>query len=106
MRLSEREGAKELFGDDAGSMSALAREILGKKSAAAVGGGLAGREGGVSTGGRVKLTAKERKKVETMIRNAKSLQEIEKLERELNEGRVPGGVVDDSDDDSDEEMDG
>ncbi|TVY21301.1 U2 small nuclear ribonucleoprotein A' [Lachnellula arida] len=38
---------------------------------------------------RVKLTDKERKKVEELIRNAKSLQDIQRLERELNEGRVP-----------------
>jgi U2 small nuclear ribonucleoprotein A' len=41
---------------------------------------------------RVKLTDKERKKVEEMIRNAKSLQEIIRLEKELNEGRVPTGA--------------
>jgi U2 small nuclear ribonucleoprotein A' len=43
---------------------------------------------------RVKLTDKERKKVEEMIRNAKSLQEIIRLEKELNEGRVPVGADD------------
>lgn len=41
---------------------------------------------------RVKLTEKERKKVETMIRNAKSLEDIIRLEKELNEGRVPAGA--------------
>ena len=46
---------------------------------------------------RVKLTEKERKKVEELIRNAKSLQDIIRLEKELNEGRVPAGAqVDDS----------
>jgi len=45
---------------------------------------------------RVKLTDKERKKVEEMIRNAKSLQEIIRLEKELNEGRVPLGAADDA----------
>jgi U2 small nuclear ribonucleoprotein A' len=45
---------------------------------------------------RVKLTDKERKKVEEMIRNAKSLQEIIRLEKELNEGRVPVGAADDA----------
>ena len=40
---------------------------------------------------RVKLTDKEKKKVEALIRNAKSLQEIARLEKELNEGRIPGG---------------
>ena len=41
---------------------------------------------------RVKLTDKERKKVEELIRNAKSLQEIIRLEKELNDGRVPAGA--------------
>lgn len=41
---------------------------------------------------RVKLTDKERKRVEELIKNAKSLQDIIRLERELNEGRVPVGA--------------
>ncbi|EDN03046.1 small nuclear ribonucleoprotein U2 [Histoplasma capsulatum] len=49
---------------------------------------------------RVKLTEKERKRVEKMIREAKSLQEITKLERELNEGRIPGGALADGVDDN------
>ena len=53
--------------------------------------------GTASSGGkayRVKLTEKEKKRVEEMIRNAKSLQEITRLERELNEGRIPSGAAD------------
>ena len=42
---------------------------------------------------RVKLTDKEKKRVEALIRNAKSLQEISRLEKELNEGRIPGGAL-------------
>ena len=38
---------------------------------------------------RIKLTDEERKHVEEMIRNAKSLQEISRLEKEINEGRIP-----------------
>ena len=46
---------------------------------------------------RVKLTDKERKKVEELIKNAKTLQDIIRLEKELNEGRVPAGLqVDDA----------
>ena len=41
---------------------------------------------------RVKLTEKEKKRVEELIRNAKSLQEISRLEKELNEGKIPGGI--------------
>ena len=41
---------------------------------------------------RVKLTDKEKKRVEELIRNAKSLQDIARLEKELNEGKIPGGA--------------
>lgn len=50
---------------------------------------------GAASGGdksyRVKLTEKEKKRVEGLIRNAKSLQEITRLEKELNDGRIPQG---------------
>ncbi len=54
---------------------------------------------------RVALTPREKKRVEAMIRNAKSLTEIARLEKELNEGRIPGGALgsDDADDDKMEE---
>ena len=48
---------------------------------------------------RVQLTAKEKKRVEEMIKNAKSLSEITRLEKELNEGRVPGGALAAAEDD-------
>ena len=41
---------------------------------------------------RVKLTDKERKRAEKMIKNAKSLQEIAMIEKALNDGRIPGGL--------------
>jgi U2 small nuclear ribonucleoprotein A' len=43
---------------------------------------------------RVKLTDTEKKRVEKMIREAKTMQEITRLERELNEGRIPAGAAD------------
>ena len=45
---------------------------------------------------RVKLNDKERKRIEEMIRNAKTLAEITRLEKALNEGKIPAGVLDDS----------
>jgi U2 small nuclear ribonucleoprotein A' len=95
---AERERAEELFGDD-DEMTPLAKNIISKKAVAV--GGADDDTNGVQ--GRVKLTSKERKKVEQMIRNAKSLAEIERLEKELTEGRIPIGA---GGDDSDEEMDG
>ncbi|MCJ1351190.1 MAG: U2 snRNP complex subunit [Icmadophila ericetorum] len=99
---AERTIATELFGTFTAPTS-LASKITGIKSrtfdvpsstsslnAGAIGGGAGGEKAY-----RVKLTDKERKKVEEMIRNAKSLQEIGRLEKELMEGRVPGGARED-----------
>ncbi|RDW80708.1 hypothetical protein BP5796_05406 [Coleophoma crateriformis] len=86
---AERKKAVELFGT-AAEPSALASKIMGVKSKTFD----IPSANGISTAAasknyRVKLTDKERKKVEELIRNAKSLQEIIRLEKELNEGRVP-----------------
>ena len=43
---------------------------------------------------QVKLTDAERRRVEKMIREAKSLQEIARLEKDLNDGRIPAGASD------------
>lgn len=53
---------------------------------------------------RVQLTAKEKKRVEELIKKAKSLSEITRLEKELNEGRIPGGALAAGGSDDDEEM--
>ncbi|KKK13331.1 hypothetical protein P175DRAFT_0498478 [Aspergillus ochraceoroseus IBT 24754] len=101
---AEREKAQELFGT-AEEPSALASKIMGVKS----------RTFDLPSGGptdrapadkavRVKLTEKERKRVEKMIREAKSLQEITRLEKELNEGRIPGGALVDGEDSDDDKM--
>jgi len=88
----ERKKAGDLFGT-ASEPSALASKIMGIKSKTfdiPSSNGIA--VGSTSKNYRVKLTDKERKKVEEMIRNAKSLKEIIRLEKELNEGRVPAGA--------------
>ncbi|KAJ5194858.1 U2 small nuclear ribonucleoprotein A [Penicillium cinerascens] len=100
---AERTQAKELFGTSE-EPSSLASKIMGIKS----------RTFDVSTNAadrapsdkaiRVKLTATERKRVEQMIREAKSLQAITRLEKELNEGRIPGGALGAGDADGDEKM--
>lgn len=40
--------------------------------------------------------------MEGLIRNAKSLAEISRLERELNEGRIPGGVLGEGNEDDED----
>lgn len=42
---------------------------------------------------RLKLTDKERKKLQDMIKKASSLEEIIRLEKALNEGRLPPGII-------------
>lgn len=95
MKDVEREKAKELFGTEA-EPTALASKIMGTKSRT-FDVGAASANGKVASGEksmRVKLTETERKRVEKMIREAKSLQEIARLEKELNEGRIPAGAAD------------
>ncbi|KAG7004954.1 hypothetical protein G7Y79_00022g051750 [Physcia stellaris] len=90
---AERAKANELFGTFK-EPSALASKIMGIKSRTFDIPSVSGIANGVIPGDksyRVKLTEKEKKHVEALIRNAKSLQEITRLEKELNEGRIPGG---------------
>ncbi|KAL8680761.1 MAG: hypothetical protein Q9224_000975 [Gallowayella concinna] len=93
----ERKKANELFGT-VKEPSALASKIMGIKSRTFdIPGASALASNGVQSSDknyRVQLTEKEKKRVEALIRNAKSLQEITRLEKELNEGRIPGGGSD------------
>jgi U2 small nuclear ribonucleoprotein A' len=91
----ERHKAKDLFGTDE-EPSALVSKILGTKSRTFEVGATAtnGRAAPADKVMRVKLTETERKRVEKMIREAKSLQEIARLEKELNDGRIPAGAAD------------
>ncbi|KAJ5803088.1 U2 small nuclear ribonucleoprotein A [Penicillium pulvis] len=101
----ERAKAKELFGTFE-EPSALASKIKGIKSKT-FDASIAAATNNASTDKaiRVKLTDAERKRVEKMIREAKSMAEITRLEKELNEGRIPGGALGASEDmDGDERM--
>jgi U2 small nuclear ribonucleoprotein A' len=99
---AERTQAKELFGTIE-EPSPLASKIMGIKSRTFDVSAAADRAPS-DKAIRVKLTAAERKRVEQMIREAKSLQEITRLEKELNEGRIPGGALGAGDADGDENM--
>ncbi|CAG8970799.1 hypothetical protein HYALB_00001586 [Hymenoscyphus albidus] len=88
----ERNRAKELFGT-VEEPTELASRTMGVKSRTfdtPSANGIAAAQ--TNKNYRVKLTDKERKKVEELIRNAKSLQDIQRLEKELNEGRVPAAA--------------
>jgi len=45
----------------------------------------------------VQLTAKERERVTQLLKNATSYAEMTRIEKDLNEGRVPAGVGDEMD---------
>lgn len=66
-------------------------DVAGSAAAAASGGATASRLS------RLKLTDKERKKLQDLIKKADSLEEIIRLEKALNEGRLPPGVMVDED---------
>lgn len=101
---AERAHAKELFGT-ADAPSALAAKIKGIKSHAGVANNAAANQNPADKTIRVKFTDAERKRVEKMIREATSFQEIARLEKELNEGRIPSGALGASDEvDGDSEM--
>ncbi|KAK2736717.1 U2 snRNP complex subunit [Myotisia sp. PD_48] len=97
---AEREKARELFGPSTSEPTPLASKIKGIKSSTAFNVDSVARTTtstpGAEDGGRpirVKLTPEERNTVKKMIKEAKSLQEIARLEKELNEGRIPRGVA-------------
>lgn len=93
VKLVERQKAAELFGT-VEAPTALASKIMGQKSRTFDTSAPTTANGTASTKNfRVQLTPQERKKVEEMIKNAKNLQEIIKLEKELNEGKVPAGAA-------------
>jgi len=90
---AERQKAEELFGTE-DEPTALASKIMAVKSRTF---DVASTHSGAAQGDksmRVRLTEAERKRVERMIREAKSLQEITRLEKDLNEGRIPAGAGD------------
>ncbi|KAK4166066.1 leucine-rich repeat-domain-containing protein [Cladorrhinum sp. PSN259] len=95
---AERNKAKELFGT-AEEPTELAAQIIGIKSktfdvaAGSANGGGAGGTGETFKLSRLKLTEKERKKLQELIRKADSMDEITRLEKALKEGRLPPGIM-------------
>ncbi|KAJ8124760.1 hypothetical protein O1611_g8881 [Lasiodiplodia mahajangana] len=92
---AERKHAKELFGTTEAPTD-LATKIMNVKSKAfdtssSLGGG--GSAVGLSMRmSRIKLTNKERQRLQEMIKRATSLDEITRLETMLREGRLPPGI--------------
>ncbi|KIW13713.1 hypothetical protein PV08_08904 [Exophiala spinifera] len=95
VRDAEREQATELFGT-AEEPSELAAKIKGVKSRSfdVSGAAVNGKADGKRKGVRTQLTETEKKRVQEMIKNAKSLAEITRIEKDLAEGRIPAGAAD------------
>jgi U2 small nuclear ribonucleoprotein A' len=91
----ERKHTQELFGTPE-QPTELAAKIKGAKSrtfdVSSVGAN--GEAARFQKGVRTKLTESEKRRVERMIQNAKSFQEIERIEKDLAEGRIPPGAAD------------
>ncbi|KAI1321713.1 leucine-rich repeat-domain-containing protein [Xylariaceae sp. FL0255] len=93
---AERKHATELFGTT-DTPTELATKIMGVKSKTfdSATSSAAASSHNVNGGGltmRMKLTDKEKKRLQDMIKRATSLDEITRLETMLREGRVPAGV--------------
>lgn len=90
MKDAERAAAKELFGT-IDEPTELAQSTLSSRSKASA------RLNGPATNGskasRMKLSEKERKKIQELIRDAKTFAEVQRLEKDLNEGRLPAGIT-------------
>lgn len=93
VREVERTEATELFGT-LEEPSELASKIRGIKSKTFDAGGVNGTSGPRSKGMRTQLTESEKKRVQDMVKNAKSLAEIARIEKDLAEGRIPAGAAD------------
>lgn len=93
IRLVERQQAKELFGTQ-DAPSELAAKMRGVKSKTfdPSASGAKAPAGGKAM--RTQLTDSEKKRVQEMIQNARSLAEISRIEKDLAEGRIPQGAAD------------
>lgn len=91
VKKAERDQAAELFGTK-DEPTDLAKAIMGVKSKTfdvSTSNGAASLSSRMS---RIKLTDKEKKRLQDMIKNATSLDEITRLETMLKEGRMPAGI--------------
>lgn len=87
---AERKKAKELFGTR-DEPTELAQSIIKTRSNQVFG---APSVNGASKGSKMKTTEAEKKRFQVLVQNAKTLAEVQKLEKMFNEGRLPAGVMD------------
>ncbi|KAI3402210.1 hypothetical protein diail_139 [Diaporthe ilicicola] len=94
VKQAEREKAAELFGT-AEEPTDLASKIKGIKSQTFNVSTTNGEATAASRMKRLKLTDKEKQRLQERIKKASSLEEIIRLEKELEEGRLPAGILGD-----------
>ena len=90
VKQAEREKAAELFGT-VDTPTELAKSVMAVRSnrAFAVSSGV----NGTAKTSKTKLTEKEKSRFQALIKNAKTLQEVQKLEKAYAEGRLPPGIA-------------
>jgi len=82
-----------LFGT-ADQPTELVSKIRGVKSKTFDSGTVNGRTPSSGKAFRAVLTETEKKRVQEMLQNAKSMAEIDRIEKDLAEGRIPHGAAD------------
>lgn len=92
MKDAERDKAKELFGTFE-APTELARSIAAVRSKNPASALAVPSINGVSKNTKMKLTDKEKKRLEQRIKKAKTLKEVQMLEKALAEGRLPADVA-------------
>jgi U2 small nuclear ribonucleoprotein A' len=88
---AERDKAKELFGTSE-QPTELAQSIMAVRSSKPL--GFTAPTANGTSKQKIKITEKEKKRFEALVRKAKTLAEVQKLEKAFNEGRLPAGVGD------------
>ncbi|KAF2771493.1 L domain-like protein [Teratosphaeria nubilosa] len=88
---AERAKATDLFGTHH-APSALAQQIMATRSTGGAGYAAPPRNG-VARGKRLQLTEREKARYSALVNKATTLAEVQRLEKMLNEGRLPPGVA-------------
>ena len=93
---AERAKGRELFGATTSEPTDLAKSSMAvrsnKASSAFTSGGAAATNG--TSNKKVKLTDDEKARYKKLVEKAKTLAEVQRLEKLYNEGRLPPGVMD------------
>lgn len=93
VRAIDRTQAKELFGT-AQEPTELAAKIRGTKSKTVDSNMVNGRSSTSKKTFRAVLSESEKKRLQELLQNAKTMAEIDRIEKDLAEGRIPHGVAD------------